>query len=95
MLAQIMVLFNNVLVVPVCSSNDCSSVVAQCLQCYWAIVAGNKESFYLVPVIPCKVSFIVVVPIVAVASKDLLWSVSWQCCWGNHCNHALLCTSQL
>ena len=95
MLAQIMVLFNNALVVPVCSSNDCSSVVAQCLQWYWAIVARNKESFSLVPVIPYKVSLIVVVPIVTVASKDLLWSMSCQCCWGNHCIHALLCMSQL
>ena len=67
-----MVSFNNVLVVPVCSSDDCSSVVAQCLQWYWAIVARNKESFPLVPVIPYKVSFMVVVPIAAVTSKDLL-----------------------
>ena len=85
-----MVLFNNVLVVPVCSPDDCSSVVAQCLQWHWTIVARNKESFSLVPVIPNKVSFIVVVPIVTVASKDLLRSMSCQCCWGNHCNHALL-----
>ena len=62
-------MFNNVFVVPVCSSNDCSSVVAQCFEWYWTIVARNKESLSLVPVIPYKVSFIVVVPIVAVALR--------------------------
>ena len=94
-LAHVMVLFNNVFVVPVCSSDDCSSVIAQCLQWYRAIVARNKERFSLVPVIPYKVSFIVVVPVVAVASQDLLWSMLCQCCWGNHCNPAPSCMSQL